>query len=119
VFLFILILFNAFFAASEIAVLSLNNNKISKDDIVNAFVRESTLAVQDGASSIIMGCMSMAFHLLDEEANKAVDVPIINPAKVSINAAESLILMKLAHSRQTYPKSDLMKLKNSVLPNLL
>ncbi len=105
--------------AINYSVADLNNEKISKDDIVNAFIKEANNAVRDGASSVIMGCMSMAFHLLDEEAGRKIDIPVINPAKTSIKMAELLVSMGFIHSRRAYPKANKVKLKNSILPNLL
>ncbi|HUV07420.1 MAG TPA: aspartate/glutamate racemase family protein [Spirochaetia bacterium] len=89
------------------------------DQVVDAFLQESQKAVkEDRAASLVLGCMSMAFLLVDELARGKVDVPIINPAKVSVKAAEMLVSLGLSQSRATYPKPNYEKLKKSVFPKL-
>lgn len=104
--------------AINYSVLDLMEKKVSKEDIINAFVRECKAAVDDGASSIILGCMSMAFMLLDEMAGDYVEVPIINPAKIAVKTSEMLLSLGLSHSRRSYPKPDMDKLGRTVFKGL-
>ena len=87
--------------------------------VAKALLRESKNAVQhDGAASIVMGCMSMAFMLVDERVQGQLEAPIVNPAKVSIKSAEMLVALGLNQSRVTYPQANYEKLGKSVFPNL-
>lgn len=91
----------------------------NKENVVKAFLREARAVVKnDRASSIIMGCMSMAFLLVEERVKDEIDVPIINPAKISIKVAEMLVSLGLMQSRISYPKPNYEKLKRSVLPGI-
>jgi len=87
--------------------------------VAKALLRESKNAVQhDGAASIVMGCMSMAFMLVDERVQGQLEAPIVNPAKVSVKSAEMLVALGLNQSRVTYPQANYEKLGKSVFPNL-
>jgi allantoin racemase len=59
---------------------------------------------KDGADTLILGCMSMAFqpHLADELQSE-LGVPILNPARVAIDVAISLCTQNLSHSGRAYP----------------
>lgn len=104
--------------AINCSVLDMIQGKISKEEVVEAFIRETEKAVKDGASCIILGCMTMAFLLLDEAVMGRTKVTVINPAKISVKMAEMLVSLGLTHSSITYPKPDIKKLKISVLPEL-
>lgn len=89
------------------------------DGVAQALLRESKAAVaEDGAASIVMGCMSMAFMLVDEKIQAQLEAPIVNPAKVAVKTAELLVALGLGQSRVTYPKANYAKLAKSVFPNL-
>lgn len=91
----------------------------SKEKVVKTFLNEAKKAVeQDGASTLILGCMSMAFLLVDEAVRNKLEVPIINPAKASIKFAEMWASLGLSQSRRSYPRPDYRKLQKSVLPNI-
>ena len=45
----------------------------------------------------------MPFHDITEVVEKKLGVPVINPVKASILMAESLVKMKLVHSKLAYP----------------
>lgn len=94
------------------------NNKISEKDFLDTFVREVKAAVKCGASTILLGCMSMAYMLIDEKVKDIIDIPIINPAKVAVCTAEIMTSLGLKHSIYAYPKPNLEKLKSTVLPEL-
>ena len=87
----------------------------NRDTVLEALVEQGRAAVeQDGASSLILGCMSMAFLLMDEPAGEQLDIPVVNPAKVAIKSAEMLVTLGLSHSRRTYPTPDMDKLRQSI-----
>jgi allantoin racemase len=70
-------------------------------------------AKKKGAGCIVLGCMSMAFHLIDE-ALAHDPIPVINPLKTAIKAAETFIDLGIGHSRVTYPGADFEKLKRTL-----
>ena len=75
--------------------------------------REATLAgiaaagrravEEDGADSLILGCMSMAFHDISDELSRRVGVPVVNPVPASLCLAEGMVRAGLAQSRRAYP----------------
>jgi len=52
---------------------------------------------EDGAEVIIMGCAAMAGY--SEDLERELQVPVLDPLKVSLKVAEALVDMGLAHSR--------------------
>ena len=87
--------------AINTSVLSLAKNKIST---LNKLVLAGEKAIDiDGADVLILGCMSMAFHNITGILEKKLKVPVINPVKASLLMAESIVKMKLSHSKKTYP----------------
>lgn len=57
----------------------------------------------DGADCIVLGCMSLAFAGFDKEASRELGIPVINPAMASLKMLETLIEMKISHSKKAYP----------------
>jgi allantoin racemase len=97
-------------------VLDMVDGTVSRKQVVDSLAREAEMAVRDGASSIILGCMTMAFLLVDEDVR--LDAPIINPAKVAIKMAEMQATLGLRHSFLSYPRPDFAKLRRTVLPGI-
>jgi len=60
--------------------------------------------------AVILGCMSMGFALIDEALRDRVDIPIINPVKISLKMAEMFAYLGLSHSRRTYPPANVNKI---------
>jgi allantoin racemase len=84
-------------------------------DIVAAQMRKGVeSAKQKGAGSVILGCMSLAFLLLDDKVEQEVGIPIINPLKTAIKIAEVFVDIKARHSRITYPAADFDKLNKTI-----
>ena len=69
-------------------------------------------------SLLTFGCMTMAFLLIDELVQDRIEVPIVNPAKVSIKVAEMLVSLGLKQSRASYPKPNIEKLRGSLFPKM-
>jgi allantoin racemase len=91
----------------------------NREKVARAFLKEAkSVAEKDGASSIILGCMTMAFLLVDEAVNGRIEIPIINPAKISIKVAEMLVSLGLKQSRASYPRPNIEKLRNSLFPGM-
>jgi len=59
---------------------------------------------EDGADTLILGCMSMSFQpQLAEELQGELGVPVLNPARIAIDIAISLCNQNLSHSGRAYP----------------
>jgi allantoin racemase len=97
-------------------VLDMVDGRVGRQQVVDAVARATSQAAADGASSVVLGCMTMAFLLPDESIDLAAKV--INPAKVAIKVAEMQLSLGLTHSRVSHPAPDLGKLKATVLPEL-
>lgn len=80
-------------------VLELNH---SRDEAVSRMVEEGKKSIEDGADTLILGCMSMGFLDVAEEMSVELGVPVVNPAKAGLKHAESLVSMGLSHSRKAY-----------------
>ncbi|MGH6943459.1 MAG: aspartate/glutamate racemase family protein [Geminicoccaceae bacterium] len=69
------------------------------------------LAVErDGADILVLGCMSMAFLDLTGEVQRRLGVPVVNPVVAALKAAETIVLMGLAHSKAAYPMPPRMEM---------
>ena len=68
-----------------------------------AMVREGRRAVEEhGACSVTFGCMSMGFLMVDDRLTEEIGVPTINPVKVAVKTAETLIDLGITHSKLAY-----------------
>lgn len=89
-------------AAIDVAVLDLGRQV---DDVVAKVVSAGTdLVRQRDADVLIVGCMSLAFLGVAEKAAAAIGVPVINPARASLDTACALAAQGLVQSRRTYAK---------------
>ena len=76
----------------------------NKKQSLNKIIEAGKMAInKDGADVLILGCMSMAFHNITEIIEKKLKVPVINPVKASLLMAESLVKMKISHSKKAFP----------------
>ncbi len=80
----------------DIPVLELGSE--SYDAVVEACER----AIGEGADTLILGCMSMAFLGVAERFSAQLGVPVINPARTSLRMAELLTGSGLTHSRHAF-----------------
>jgi len=97
-------------------VLDMVDGRVGRQQVVEAVADATAEAVQDGASSVILGCMTMAFLLPDESIN--LKARVINPAKVAVKMAEMQVSLGLSHSPVSHPRPDFAKLRATVLPEL-
>ncbi len=59
---------------------------------------------QDDADVIVLGCMSMAFLPgISEGMSERLGIPVVNPVVASLKTAESLVEMKIGHSKKAWP----------------
>jgi allantoin racemase len=92
------------------------DGKVSRDTVLETVEREVAGAIKDGASSVILGCMTMAFLLVDEQIHMA--APVINPVKIAVKTAEMQLGLGIMHSRLSYPSPEMDKLKRTILPEI-
>jgi len=90
----------------DAGVLDMQQGGASRASLVQRFADEVAKAAGEGADSAVMGCMTMAYLLLDEDVNKLSPIPIVNPAKVAVKTAETLLDLNLRHSDAGYPKPN-------------
>jgi len=64
---------------------------------------------KDKSGSIILGCMSQAFLLLDERTKSR--IPVINPVKVALKSAELFVSLNIRPSPFSYPPANIRKLE--------
>lgn len=70
---------------------------------VQKVVEQGRLALeQDGADVLVLGCLSMGFLEVAEEVSGILGVPVINPSRYSLKAAEVLVGAGLAHSKRAF-----------------
>ena len=89
--------------AVDIPVLELEDRAKAAEKLT----KESVKAIEDdGAHVIVLGCTGMAGlaeQVKHELANQGYNVPVLDPAIVSLKIAEILVDMKISQSRLTYP----------------
>ncbi len=86
----------------------------NKEKAVTQMIKGILKAKEKGAGSIVLGCMSLAFLMVDDILIEKTGLPIINPLKISIKTAETFVNLKLTHSRVTYPEADFDKLNATI-----
>ncbi len=75
----------------------------------------TTLIARRDADVIVLGCMSLAFLGVAEKVAPQVGIPVINPAKCALKAAESVVAQGLLQSRRTYakPRKEIMTVEEA------
>lgn len=100
--------------AVGIPVLELHRDR---EKSLEATIEQGRKAIeQDRADALIVGCMTMGFLEIAEEASRELDVPFLNPARVSLKFAEALVGAGLTHSKRAYmtpPKLASGKVKSA------
>ena len=76
----------------------------NRDAALKKIKNTISLAIKkyDG-EAVILGCMSMGYHLLDEILTDQLKIPVINPVKISLKMAELQGSLKIRHSIKSYP----------------
>jgi allantoin racemase len=71
--------------------------------VFSRLVDAGRLAIdQDGADTLILGCMSLAFQELSLELGDVLGVPVVSPAEAALKTAETLVSLKLSQSKKAY-----------------
>jgi allantoin racemase len=85
-------------AVSSVAEVSKNPEKT-----IQAVINESNKAIdEDGAEVIIQMCGAMVDYY--DDIRNEVHAPVIEPIRTALKYAESLVRLKLTHSKISYPK---------------
>lgn len=58
--------------------------------------------LEDGADTLILGCMSMAFLGVSGEMERKFGIPVVNPARYALKFAESQVSAELSHSKRAF-----------------
>jgi allantoin racemase len=91
--------------AIEVAVLDIERHR---NEVLHQLTTATAQAVlEDGAGAVIPGCTGMAGmapHVQAALAERGCEVPVLDPPAVAVKLAESLVEMRLSHSRRTYPE---------------
>lgn len=86
--------------ATNIPVLELSKDRETTKRII---IEESRKAKEDDrADVVILGCMTMAFMGISDEIQENLQIPVINPALISLKVLEGLIWSNLTHSKKAY-----------------
>ena len=84
----------------ETSVLELNKDHEASLD---RMLEQGRLAVeQDGADTLVLGCMSMGFLDVAERMTAELGVPVINPSRAALHMAEATLALGLRHSRKAF-----------------
>jgi len=98
--------------AVNIPVLELAKDREATLGKMLTFGRE---VMEEGADTIVLGCMSMGFLEVAEDMERELGIPVINPSKAALKLAESLASVRYTHSKKAYhtpPKIATGKVKN-------
>jgi allantoin racemase len=61
------------------------------------------LIERQGADTLVLGCMTMAFLGIAPQVESALGVPVVNPPLAALKLAEALVGAGLRHSKRAYP----------------
>lgn len=86
--------------AVNVPVLELAANRQATLEKLAATGREAMQ--KDRAQVLVLGCMSMGFLEVAEELQTELGIPVINPSKIALATAESLVRAGLCHSKKSY-----------------
>ncbi|MGE0315244.1 MAG: aspartate/glutamate racemase family protein [Lautropia sp.] len=76
----------------------------NREQALERAIAAGRLAVeQDGADTIVLGCMSLAFQDASTALQDGIGVPVVNPVVASLMLLRTLIHMNLSHSPVAYP----------------
>lgn len=86
--------------AVEVPVLDLAKDR---EETVRKMITEGKAAMrEDRAQALVLGCMSMGFLEVAEELQEVLGIPVINPSRVALATAETLVRSGLSHSKKSF-----------------
>lgn len=86
--------------AIDVDVLEIGNNP--------EMLREKTFAAvercirEDGADTVALGCISLAFAGMDREIEERFGIPCVNPILTALKQCEGMVHTGLSHSKRAY-----------------
>ncbi len=86
--------------AVDVPVLELRERA---DEVLGTLELEAHAALQAGADTLVLGCMTMGFLDVARSLSQRLGVPVINPVLAALKAAESFAHAGLAPSKRAYP----------------
>lgn len=87
--------------ALGISVIEIARNR---ERALECAIEAGRLAVEeDGADTIVLGCMSLAFQDASSLLQDRIGVPVVNPVIAALLTLQMFVHMKLSHSPVTYP----------------
>jgi allantoin racemase len=89
-------------AAVNIPVLDLHHDAEALPSRIASAARP--LMEARDADVLVLGCMSMAFLGAADRVSALCKLPVVNPARCALHAAEALVAQGLGQSRRTYPR---------------
>jgi allantoin racemase len=98
--------------AVDIPVLDLARDR---DASIERMVTLGRRAVHDdGADTLVLGCMSMGFLEAHTRIAEAVGVPVVNPVVAALKLLEALVGAGLRHSKKAYPVPPKLRARTPV-----
>ena len=95
----------AYAAGIKVPVLNLEK----ENEVIKIVIDEAKKAIDKGAEVIVLGCTGMFF--LAKDIRKKLNIPVIEPASLTLKVAEALTDLRLKHSKiGLYMTPDLKKL---------
>lgn len=84
----------------NIPVLELANNR---EETLEKLLSIANKAITEHrADSLVLGCMTMGFLNVAEDMQKALGIPVINPAKAALKTAEAFVSGGVSHSKKAF-----------------
>lgn len=84
----------------ETSVIGINKDH---EGALERMLEQGRLAVEnDGADTLVLGCMSMGFLDVAERMTTELGVPVINPSRAALHMAEATLALGLTQSRKAF-----------------
>ena len=82
--------------------ISVSNIRDNMEESLRALCEAGRKCMEDGADCIVLSCLGMAG--LGELVQKELGIPVLDPAPISVQYAQTLVRLNLTQSRIAYPK---------------
>ncbi len=84
--------------AVEVPVLELRERR---DEVTARLVAEGKKAQADGASALVLGCMTMGFLDVADDLQAQLGIPVVNPVLAALHTAEAILGLSRAKTLAT------------------